>query len=69
MIEPERTGSDAERPEATTSGVGDVETAGETTAADTIGGPANTTPVGADTMAKVDGTGDSAASLDERNGR
>jgi hypothetical protein len=32
---------------------GDPETAGETTAAATITGPTDTTPVGADTMAKV----------------
>lgn len=34
-------------------GVGDVETAGETTAAATVSGPAETKPVGADTMVKV----------------
>jgi hypothetical protein len=34
-------------------GVGDVETAGETTAAATVGGPSHTKPVGADTMVKV----------------
>jgi hypothetical protein len=33
--------------------VGDVETAGETTAAATVSGPAETKPVGADTMVKV----------------
>lgn len=33
--------------------VGDVETAGETTAAATIGGSTNEKPVGADTMVKT----------------
>jgi hypothetical protein len=33
--------------------VGDVEDAGETTAADTITGPVETRPVGSDTMLKV----------------
>ena len=33
--------------------VGDVETAGETTAAAAINGPTDTSPVGADTMLKV----------------
>lgn len=32
-----------------------VESAGETTAADTINGPAETAPVGADTLVKVEG--------------
>lgn len=32
---------------------GDPETAGETTAADTITGPTDTTPVGSDTMAEA----------------
>ena len=32
---------------------GDVETAGETTAAEMIGGPPDTRPVGTDTMADV----------------
>ena len=35
--------------------VGDVETAGETTAAAAISGPADTRPVGADTLVKVEG--------------
>lgn len=35
------------------SDVGDVETAGETTAIAAITGPAETSPVGADTMVKV----------------
>ncbi len=37
--------------------VGDVETAGETTAADTITGPAETRPVGDGTTAPVEGDG------------
>jgi hypothetical protein len=43
------TGGDAPAP----GDVGDVETAGETTAAATISGPEETKPVGADTMVKV----------------
>jgi hypothetical protein len=39
--------------DSTATSVGDVETAGETTAADTITGPANPQPVGADTLVKV----------------
>ena len=39
--------------DSTATSVGDVETAGETTAADTITGPANQKPVGADTLVKV----------------
>ena len=46
MERPHKTESDAAE-------VGDVETAGETTAADTISGPPDTRPVGADTMVKV----------------
>jgi hypothetical protein len=38
-----------------TSRPGDVETAGETTAADAVEGPADTTPVGAGTTARVEG--------------
>ena len=40
---------------ATKDTVGDVETAGETTAAVAISGPADTRPVGADTLVKVAG--------------
>lgn len=40
----------------TKGGVGDVETAGETTAASVITGPVDDRPVGADTLAKVDDT-------------
>ena len=54
MREPDRTTSnDAVRDDSAEGGVGDVETAGETTAAATIGGPVNTGAVGADTLVKV----------------
>lgn len=44
----------ANQPDARDANVGDVETAGETTAADTINSsPANQKPVGADTLVKV----------------
>ena len=55
MMEQERTADDAAQTDSTRDKVGDVETAGETTAAATISGPPNTKPVGADTMAKVGG--------------
>jgi hypothetical protein len=53
MLEPEKTNDDAAANDATENEVGDVESAGETTAADTISGPTETKPVGADTMVKV----------------
>ncbi|MDX6694933.1 MAG: hypothetical protein QOF02_2536 [Blastocatellia bacterium] len=53
MMEPEKTNDDAAANDATGSEVGDVESAGETTAADTISGPTETKPVGADTLVKV----------------
>jgi hypothetical protein len=43
------------REELPAGGVGDVETAGETTAAATIGGNENEKPVGADTLVKIQG--------------
>ena len=55
MIEQERTADDAAQTDSTRDKVGDVETAGETTAAAMISGPPDTKPVGADTMAKVGG--------------
>jgi hypothetical protein len=59
MREPERTANDAEQTDSTQeSDVGDVETAGETTAAVAISGPPDTKPVGADTLAKVGGAPD-----------
>ena len=53
MERPHKTESDAAGHDAEEVGVGDVETAGETTAADTISGPPDTRPVGADTMVEV----------------
>lgn len=44
---------DSGQADAGQSEVGDVEDAGETTAADTIKGPVDTRPVGADTMLEV----------------
>ena len=41
--------------------VGEVETAGETTAAGMVGGPADTRPVGASTLVKVAGEPEGAA--------
>ena len=49
MSETERTNDDAER-----GGVGDVEAAGETTAADTVSGPADQKHVGEDTEVEVE---------------
>lgn len=43
------------RADATDGGEGDVEAAGETTAASAITGPDDTRPVGADTLVKVAG--------------
>ena len=45
----------ASHDESKPSEAGEVEEAGETTAADTITGPKDTRPVGADTMIKVSG--------------
>ncbi len=53
MRKPDRTDNDAGEDDLMGDGVGDVETAGETTAAATISGPDNAEPVGADTLAKV----------------
>lgn len=44
---------DAAQADSTEGEVGDVETAGETTAAVAISGPPDDKPVGADTMLKV----------------
>lgn len=62
MAETNKPESDASRPDSVTGHVGDVETAGETVAADTISGPADTRPVGTDTLAKVDDKKDSKSS-------
>jgi hypothetical protein len=43
----------ATQDDADRGGVGDVEAAGETTAAEMIGGPPDTRPVGLDTIANV----------------
>jgi hypothetical protein len=56
MREPGGIDNDTAQTDSTHGDVGDVETAGETTAAATISGPPDTKPVGADTMAKVGGT-------------
>ena len=53
MIEPDDANDAATQTDVTEGGVGDLETAGETTAAEVIGGPPDTRPVGVDTMAKV----------------
>lgn len=55
MSEADKTREDAPRRDSAEGAVGDVESAGETTAADTVGGPENTKPVGADTLVKVAG--------------
>lgn len=59
MMDSVQNRDDAVREEAKQSEVGDVEDAGETTAADTINGPVDTRPVGADTMVKVSDKRDS----------
>lgn len=56
MIEPDEVDKDKSETDLTKGGVGDVETAGETTAASAISGPVDHRPVGADTLAKVDDT-------------
>lgn len=53
MVEPDGTDDEAAREDSTAGDVGDVEAAGETTAAVAISGPTDTRPVGADTLAKV----------------
>ncbi|HYY57882.1 MAG TPA: GNAT family N-acetyltransferase [Pyrinomonadaceae bacterium] len=70
MIEPDRdetnTGPDDSKWEDE-GGLGDVESAGETTAAAAIKGPTDTRPVGADTLAKVDDTQDTAAAASDND--
>jgi hypothetical protein len=56
MIEPDEVEKDKSETERTEGGIGDVEMAGETTAASAIHGPTDDRPVGADTLAKVDDT-------------
>ena len=53
LIDSDKTRDDAETETSAQSEVGDVEDAGETTAAGMITGPTDTRPVGADTMIKV----------------
>jgi hypothetical protein len=62
MMETDKPDNDTACPDSTAGGVGDVETAGETVAADTISGPTDTSPVGADTLAKVDDKRESKSS-------
>jgi hypothetical protein len=54
MMKPDKINDDATEADSTKGEVGDVETAGETTAAVAISGPPDTRPVGADTMVEVD---------------
>lgn len=49
----------------TGGGPGDVEAAGETTAADMISGEPDTRPVGADTLVRVEGADDAPEGEDE----
>jgi hypothetical protein len=53
MTEVDGTDDAAAQVDATKDDVGDVEAAGETTAAEMIGGAPDTRPVGVDTMANV----------------
>ena len=65
MKEPDRTKTDAAQADSAEGDVGDVEAAGETTAAVAISGPTDTRPVGADSLAKVAYKPDPAGSDDE----
>lgn len=53
MSEPKEGGRGEGRPVPAEGDVGDVETAGETTAASAIRGPTDNRPVGADTLVEV----------------
>jgi hypothetical protein len=53
MTGTDETNNDASQTDSTEGGVGDLETAGETTAAEMIGGAPDTRPVGEDTLANV----------------
>jgi hypothetical protein len=55
MRETDEVNKDTNQADLTEGGVGDVETAGETTAAVAISGPVDQRPVGTDTLAKVGG--------------
>jgi len=59
MIERADAGDAATQVDVTEGEVGDLETAGETTAAEVIGGAPDTRPVGIDTIAKVKISGES----------
>jgi hypothetical protein len=56
---------DATQTDSRDSGVCDVETAGETTAAACISGPNDERPVGSDTMIKVSDAPDDSKSSDD----
>jgi hypothetical protein len=62
MPDREKINNDAAQYDSPNGGVGDVETAGETTAAAAITGPTDTSPVGADTMIKVSDSSESTKS-------
>ena len=64
MIKPDKIKDEAAEADSTDGDVGDVETAGETTAAVAISGPPDTRPVGADTMVEVAEAGKPAVSSD-----
>jgi len=53
MTEVEGANEATAQADATKGGVGDVEAAGETTAAEMIGGAPDTRPVGVDTLANI----------------
>jgi myo-inositol-1(or 4)-monophosphatase len=53
MTKGDEINNEAAQTESKEDGIGDVETAGETTAAVAISGPPDTSPVGAETMVKV----------------
>ncbi len=53
MREPEDTRDEAPTVEANAGDIGDVETAGETTAAAALKGPVDDRPVGAETLANI----------------
>ena len=62
MMKPDKINDGAKEVDSTKGEVGDVEAAGETTAAVAISGPPDTRPVGADTMVKVDDAREPAVS-------
>lgn len=53
MKEADHVNDETAQNDSTTGGVGDVEAAGETTAAEMIGGAPDTRPVGVDTLANI----------------